>query len=88
MIPNVFTPNGDEVNDEFKAFFPGTAIQVVTFKVFNRWGQIVHNVSDNTPWEGEHNGKPAPSDVYVYQIIYELPGGLRKEEKGDVTLAR
>ncbi len=87
-IPNVFTPNGDDVNDEFKAYFPGTGIQIVEFKVFNRWGQVVHNVSDNTPWDGEHNNKPAPSDVYVFKIIYELPSGIRKEEKGDVTLAR
>lgn len=87
-IPNVFTPNGDDINDDFRAFFPGSAIQVVQFRVWNRWGQVVHDVSDNTAWDGQHKGKPAPSDVYVYQIIYELPGGVRKEGKGDVTLAR
>ncbi len=87
-IPNVFTPNGDEFNNEFKAYFPGNSIQVREFRVFNRWGQLVHNVSNNTPWNGEQKGKPAPSDVYIYHIIYELPGGLRKEVKGDVTLAR
>jgi len=87
-VPNVFTPNGDDINDEFKAYFPGSAIQIIEFRVFNRWGELVHNVSDNTPWDGQHKGKPAPSEVYIYQIIYEFPGGLRKEEKGDVTLAR
>ncbi|MEZ5043361.1 MAG: gliding motility-associated C-terminal domain-containing protein [Saprospiraceae bacterium] len=87
-IPNVFTPNGDEFNDVFKAYFPGNIIQVLEFRVFNRWGQIVYNTNDNTPWDGEHKGKPAPSDVYIYHIIYQLPGGVRKEEKGDVTLVR
>ncbi len=88
-IPNVFTPNNDNINDEFKAFYPdGASVFVTEIVVYNRWGQIVYQVSDNTPWDGMFKGKPGASDVYIYHIIFDLGGGKTLDRSGEVTLLR
>lgn len=86
-IPNVFTPNDDGVNDVFRVVNSGT-IDIKMFRIFNRWGQVVfESTADDAAWDGRHNGNLAPSDVYVYHIIFEL-GGVEENKKGDVTLLR
>ncbi len=87
-VPNAFTPNGDGRNDFFNVITRGI-VDIVQFRVFNRWGQIVYN--NNNPgrgWDGNFNGRPAPSDVYVYYIIIRLPNGREDTLQGDVTLLR
>ncbi len=87
-IPNLFTPNGDQVNDYFNLVINGGNPEVVAFKIFNRWGKLVYdNDRPGTGWDGRIKGEPAPSDVYVYYVIYRIAG---KEFvlKGDVTLLR
>lgn len=91
-IPNVFTPNGDNVNDFFNIAYIGirdiTAF-IQEFKVFNRWGQIVYNnETPETGWDGNVNGNPAPTDVYVYKITVLFPDGVTEESSGEVTLIR
>jgi gliding motility-associated-like protein len=89
-IPNAFSPNGDSKNDSFKvvSLIP---ITINEFKVWNRWGQLVYdNESTVDGWNGDQNDKPAPSDVYIYRIVYSITGGSGKKytKKGDVTLLR
>ena len=90
-IPNVFTPNGDNKND---FFFPVSSggVEVIDMKVFNRWGQLVFDNDDlDRGWDGTYNGKPAPSDVYIYKISYkkvDTEDAEIFEEKGDVSLLR
>lgn len=89
-IPNAFSPNGDMKNDSFMvvSLIPLT---INEFKVWNRWGQLVYD-NENTiaGWNGEQNNKPAPSDVYIYRVVYSVTGGSGKKytKKGDVTLLR
>jgi len=87
-IPNAFSPNGDGNNDFFKI----EHIQyekILTFKVFNRWGQLVYNGKDaKNGWDGRIDGKPAPTDVYNYYIELVLPLGKHQVYKGTVTLLR
>ncbi len=89
-LPNAFTPNGDGINDVFKAL----GYHVVSFHmhIFNRWGELVF-VSDHMDrgWDGKHNGMPCELGVYVYDVRYvasakDVPvtGRLR----GNVTLIR
>ncbi len=89
-MPNAFTPNGDAVNDFFNVLSTGVFDEVVEFRVFNRWGQIVYNnESTETGWDGNHQGKPQPSDTYMYMVkIRFLDGELSELLKGDVTLIR
>ena len=86
-IPNVFTPNNDGLNDVFQILHNGANIEVNTFKVFNRWGQVVFDARDNDGWDGRQNGNDSPSDVYVYVLQFEVDG-VPYERSGDLTLLR
>jgi len=86
FIPNAFTPNGDGRNDEFYPFMQEGAT-LRSFKVFDRWGEKVHD--GLYPWDGTYEGKPSPEGVYVYEATIHLdtdPGELLR--KGSVTLIR
>jgi gliding motility-associated-like protein len=90
-IPNVFTPNGDGVNDYF---FPRQMLTrgVVQFKmdVYNRWGQNVYETesTDGRGWDGSLNNKPQPEGVYVYIIDVTFKDGQIEHHQGNITLLR
>ena len=86
-IPNAFTPNGDELNDTFKVLIFGN-FRLSEFKIFNRWGQVVFEGTGENGWDGRHQGKAAPADVYAYQAVLELLDGSSKTVRGEVTLIR
>lgn len=89
-IPNVFTPNGDSRNDVFLPV-SRVPVSILEFKIWNRWGQLVYDDSGSQAgWDGFQDGTPAPSDVYIYFIRYEITGaeGKQYSEKGDFTLLR
>ena len=88
-IPSLFTPNGDGLNDNFH-LYTSEGVDVLAFRVYNRWGQLVYDAADTgiPVWDGTQNGQPAPSDVYVYYIEYDLGDGEVHVLKGDVTLLR
>ncbi len=64
-FPNVFTPNGDGVND----YFYPTIINVSGWCcfIYNRWGNLVYTLdSSNNKWDGKVNGKNIDDGVYYY----------------------
>lgn len=88
FIPNAFSPNGDGINDVFEV---KNLIyeKLLTFKVFNRYGQTVFESDDlHKGWNGKINGKVAKSDTYFYFISVILPNGKKENYKGDVTLVK
>ena len=91
-VPNIFTPNGDEMNDFFNIAPEESMplLEVMEFKVYNRWGQLVYdNDTPDTGWDGTYNDKPQPIEVYFYSIkIAYLSGESAGEFQGNVTLAR
>jgi gliding motility-associated-like protein len=88
-IPNVFTPNNDGLNDVFQVIINGENLEVLSIEVWSRWGQLVHReLNGNDGWDGSQNGKPAPSDVYIYKISVRQPDGKQVTISGDVTLLR
>jgi gliding motility-associated-like protein len=84
-LPNAFSPNGDDSNEAFGPLAAG--IEILAFKVWNRWGQIQHD-NPAQAWNGTSNGQAAPSDVYVYYILTRYPDGREEAIEGDVTLLR
>jgi gliding motility-associated-like protein len=67
-IPNVFSPNGDNINDKWNiralAKYPGCTVQI-----FTRYGQLIYNsVGYDNPWDGTFNGKPMPVGTYYYIV--------------------
>ncbi len=90
-IPNVFSPNGDGVNDYF---FPRTllagGLTHFRMQVFNRWGQVIFetNAVDGRGWDGSFNGMIQPQGVYVYLIEVSFANHLYQTYRGNVTLIR
>jgi len=88
-IPNVFTPNGDGINDEFYPVYSN--IEEITLYIFNRWGnQIFEGSGINARWNGIYKGKLCPDGVYTYLINYVKKGTHAgpKEKHGCVTLLK
>ena len=66
-VPNVFTPNGDEYNEEFRVAFKS----IIKFDcwIYSRWGRLVYHWNDPTKgWDGKINGREATPGPYFYVI--------------------
>lgn len=75
VIPNVFSPNGDGVNDAFVLESPtGAPLELV---VHNRWGQVVFTQrAALVRWNGSHrSGERVSEGVYYYVLTLEGAGG-------------
>lgn len=67
VVPNVFTPNGDGANDEFRVAY--RSIKEFECCVYNRWGHLVYRWNDPAKgWDGTINGRPASEGAYFYVI--------------------
>jgi gliding motility-associated-like protein len=73
-IPNVFTPNGDGLNDWLRPN-PYNRVEKIDLKIFSRWNMLVFETDDPAiNWDGKHkvNGKQVPAGVYYYVCtVYE-----------------
>jgi len=85
-VPNVFTPNGDNIFDFFEVSTSG--LSRLVFKVFSRSGSLVYqNQSYYIKWDGKNdNGKDLPEGIYYY-IIEDLDG-FYENTKGFVYIFR
>jgi gliding motility-associated-like protein len=69
-LPNIFSPNGDNLNDLFEPF-PYRYVDKISLRIFNRWGEEVFQTEDPAiQWDGKHNesGKLCGDGVYYYAI--------------------
>lgn len=68
-IPNVFTPNGDGINDKFKIqkLIEATCVEDFMISIYNRWGEKVYT-SDNFLFEWSGEGLSAGVYFYVIQL--------------------
>jgi len=93
FIPNIFTPNGDGVNDGF-TLFTDNQVNIDQFMIFDRWGNLMfeaRNIPPNAPemgWDGMNKGQRVNEGVYVYSIKITLPNGNEEILKGDVSVIR
>lgn len=87
-VPNAFTPNGDGRNDRFR-FIPVGMKEIIYFRVFNRYGQLVHSsLNPGIGWDGTLNGRAMPSGTYVWMVSGRNQNGTALELKGTVQLIR
>jgi gliding motility-associated-like protein len=99
--PNVFTPNGDGSNDEFRVAYKS----ILSFEcwVYSRWGRLVYHWTDpQRGWDGTINGRKATPGPYFYVIKakgsdYDPNSAVNKSTKlrageyllkGDINLLR
>ncbi|MBR1878501.1 MAG: gliding motility-associated C-terminal domain-containing protein [Paludibacteraceae bacterium] len=66
-VPNVFTPNGDGQNDEFRVAY--RSLREFHCWVYNRWGHLVYEWDDPAKgWDGNIGNRPAAEGAYFYVI--------------------
>lgn len=72
-IPNIFTPNGDQINDTFELIYKTSFKWIADFRfeISNRWGEVLYTVENQeVKWDGKHNGKELSAGVYFYTFHY------------------
>ncbi|MBC8045828.1 MAG: choice-of-anchor L domain-containing protein [Fimbriimonadaceae bacterium] len=87
-IPNVFTPNGDGINDKLNIItFDEISLQI--FSVYNRWGKLVFQTADITQgWDGTYDGKQQEIGSYMYIFAGKDYLNNPITKKGTITLLR
>lgn len=81
-MPNVFTPNGDDVNDFYEPLIQEN-IDLDNFKIINRWGNLIYQNSDNISWDGKSNsGNYVIEGVYYWIVEYKDTKDEAKSKHG------
>jgi gliding motility-associated-like protein len=93
FIPGAFTPNNDNLNDQFN--ITGSGIKSIrSIIIYNRWGKVMFerkniNINDRSnSWDGYYNGEPMPAGAYVYFIKAACEGGDIFDYRGTIMLLR
>jgi gliding motility-associated-like protein len=87
-VPNTFTPDGDGLNDVFRAY--GDNILEFHMQIYDRWGDLVfESFTVDKVWDGSKNGGDhyVQDDLFVWRIVYETKNG-KEELTGHVTILR
>jgi hypothetical protein len=95
FIPNIFSPNGDQVNDEIRFHAAPGVGRVLKWIIFDRWGDAVFGKTDFDPadsavfWDGRTStGEFSNPGVFPYLIEIQLINGRRELHHGNITLLR
>jgi gliding motility-associated-like protein len=87
FIPDIFSPNGDGLNDILYARV--RSVNEFTFLVYDRWGEKVFETNDsNIGWDGYFKNKAAEQGVYVWYLNATMIDGKVENQKGDISLVR
>jgi len=78
FVPNMFSPNGDGINDVLKVY--GYGVVSLKLRIYDRYGRTVFESSNaeyiqNTGWDGTDGGNKLPSDNYFFAISGKLENG-------------
>jgi gliding motility-associated-like protein len=92
IIPNVFTPNNDSINDVWR-YYLGKGNSLKSLNIYNRWGNEIAINSRTTVtqinWDGRTtSGEETPSGIYFYVLQYTDANGDEHKKNGYITLIR
>ena len=88
-FPNAFSPNGDGINDTYKAKEGYQSIVEFQATIFNRWGQKIYSWDDPSgEWDGTFNGKPVKEGTYFVYVKAKGADGHEYHIRRDVNLLR
>jgi gliding motility-associated-like protein len=94
-IPDAFTPgNSDGKNDEFKVRLDCASLRCLVkesyMRIYNRWGEKLHDAPITEAWNGYFQGKPVPEGNYIYliHVVYDSQvfGNRIQTKSGVVTV--
>jgi gliding motility-associated-like protein len=85
--PTAFTPNGDNLNDNFSVF--GQYVVGFEMKIFNRWGELLFSTNDiQSGWDGTYLGNEMPEGTYTFIAHITDRAGRTFKRSGSVLLLR
>ncbi len=91
-IPNAFSPNDDGENDVFMIYSDKEVEEVLSFRIYNRWGALVfadESFAPNDPahgWNGYFKNEKLNPGVFVYVAEVLFLDGVMVQFSGDVSL--
>lgn len=93
IVPNIFSPNDDGINDLLIPSMDPSIVSVEYFEIFSRWGELVYSKTnflpqDNVAWDGKLKGKEMNPGVFLYRILATNKKGQEIALYGDLTLVR
>ncbi len=78
-VPNVFTPNGDNINDVFKVICP-CDVEAFDIKIYNRWGALMFQSSNiQEGWNGMYNNTLQNQETYM--VIIDISTAQARHQK-------
>lgn len=94
FVPNIFSPNGDNLNDRLILYAKQGKIKSIDrFNIYDRWGEIIYSEFGTNPddgthlgWDGYFQGEKVNPGVYVYQIGLTLLNNKSVSISGSITL--
>jgi len=88
-MPNAFSPNGDGINDIYKAKDNHQSIIEFHAYIYNRWGQKLYEWTDiDDGWDGKYKGSDVKQGVYYVLVKAKGADGRTYNIKRDVNLLR
>jgi gliding motility-associated-like protein len=95
-IPNSFSPDGDQINDNFCISFNGIRSESFNFTVYDRFSNVVYSTSDSSDldcdngWNGNYQETESPllMNTYIYEVNYKDFEGWIHQDFGTIFLIR
>ncbi len=85
LIPNVFTPNADGINDPYRVLICGA--ELFQLSIYDRNGTRLFTSRDpEVGWDGRIYGKTAPEGMYIAKLRYRFYGHQEQEKTSTVWL--
>ena len=96
FIPNVFSPNGDGINDELRIHSCLGVKEVTNFRIFDRWGNLIKSLNTvpidceggTILWDGSYTTRAANVGSYVYTFEVLFLDGYRRPYSGDFVIIK
>ncbi len=86
FIPNAFSPNGDQFNETIQIH--GITNEASSFRIFNRWGELIYETQNNSPWDGNYQNQACMQGVYMYVANIQSKHKGPIELRGSLTLLK
>jgi len=86
FIPNAFSPNGDQFNETIQIH--GITNEASSFRIFNRWGELIYETQNNSPWDGNYQNQVCMQGVYMYIANIQSKHKGPIELRGSLTLLK
>jgi len=87
FVPNIFSPNGDGINDFL--VIDGPRLFDFKIEIYDRWGKLIFTTQEQKDsWDGKFNGAELATQTFVYSIVGETVLGQKINRSGNVTIIK